>query len=122
MAQQVEPFGDHDKSRYTVTGTVVQSLDGSHGCVYGTKWVNSGSHKWVIQYDAVSRCCGAIGIASHSGHLSDWGHKQAVNVCYYHDSSTGQSRVNLTGKNIKTDVTTKLASGDTLCIVLNYDE
>eukprot|EP01083_Nonionella_stella_P295955 1005593_1 len=122
MAQQVEPFGDHDKSRYTVTGTVVQSLGSTHGCVYGTKWVNSGSHEWVIRFENTgNRCCGGIGIASHSEELNSWCANSSITVCFYH-STTSKSYINLLGSPNSTDLTTKLASGDTVRIVLNYDE
>eukprot|EP01083_Nonionella_stella_P120062 359423_1 len=121
MAQQVEPFGDHNKSRYRVTGTVVQSLDGNHGAVYGTKWINSGSHEWIIRYENTgNRCCGNIGIASHSDQLTSEGWAKAVNVCFRHLKANSESHINLLGKDNSATINPKLASGDTLRIVLNY--
>eukprot|EP01084_Bolivina_argentea_P304488 525867_1 len=127
MAQQPETkcseaFGKHDSSRYEVTGNIVRSI-ASRGAVYGSKAVSKGIYQWVVKYETGTRCCGAIGIASNHSSITEWGYNKANTVGFYHRKSQANCKKwNFTGSLKSETVESKLNSGDTVRILLNYDK
>ena len=95
-----EEFEKYDTQRYQVIKNVAKSKGGKNGCVYGNTIVNNGKYEWEIKYESTDgdRCCGRIGIATHTDYLNQNSvENKATTICYYHNKATAKSQVNLTG-------------------------
>eukprot|EP01084_Bolivina_argentea_P216979 368481_1 len=115
-----ESWGEHDANFYHVIGGVVTSNNEQWGCVYGSTSVKEGIHEWVIKYEHKGAHYGWIGIATHSG-KSISGAWEAISFGVYYDNKAHICSINPSYKK-ETDLAMQFNDGDTIRILLNYEQ
>eukprot|EP01084_Bolivina_argentea_P216980 368482_1 len=116
-----ESWNDPNGSDYEVTGSVAKSTSTTGSCVYGLTFVKEGIHEWVIKYEHTEDLhYGWIGIATHSG-KSISGAWEAISFGVYYDNKAHICSINPSYKK-ETDLAMQFNDGDTIRILLNYEQ